>query len=347
MRYGIAFLVALLIFFLCAIFGGYAWWNWATAAAQPGVQPTTRITVKSGATVAGVGRDLEKKNLIRSARAFALVGKETVIHPGVYDFSPAETPAALLRHLAKSEFATERLTIPEGFTLRQIAQRLKAQSLITDENSFLTLTQTQGNTLHASFAPPANLEGFMFPDTYQIPLGSNSRQLAQLMLGAFDKHAVQPNAVAIKSSARSFPDVINVAAMIEREAEVDADRPLIASVIYNRLKKGMRLQIDATVQYARGQHVARLLYKDLEVDSPYNTYKIVGLPPGPICNPGLPSIEAALKPANTDYLFYVGGPGQAHRFSKTYAEHLKNIALVRAETAAAAKNKVLTSAGAR
>lgn len=342
------FVLALVALLIVAVGSAFWWWDWATGAARPrGGSAPTRITVKSGETVRGIGRELEAKAVIRSARAFALVGRDVTIHPGVYDFSPSEPPDAILRHLQKSEFATVRVTIPEGFTNRQIAARLKAQGLITDEAAFLNFLTTQGATLKASFPPPANLEGFLFPDTYKIPLGSTPTQIAQRMVGSFDKNAATPHIAALTASGQSLANAVNIAAMIEREAEIDADRPLIAGVLDNRLKKGMKLQIDATVQYARGKHVERLLYKDLEVDSPYNTYKYAGLPPGPICNPGLPSIQAALAPAKTDYLFYVGRPGQAHRFAKTYAEHLKNIAIVRRENAAAKAAQEKTTADAR
>jgi UPF0755 protein len=117
--------------------------------------------------------------------------------------------------------------------------------------------------------------------------------------------------------------------MIEREAEVEPDRAMIAGVIYNRLSRHMRLEIDATVQYARGQHKERLLFKDLEIDSPYNTYKVTGLPPGPICCPGLPSLEAAIHPETHDYLFYVARLDGSHVFSRTFAEHRRNIAQIR------------------
>ena len=338
MRFVVVFFIALLV-----IIGiPFAWWRWATEAVQPQSSAPTRIMVKPGATVTSIGRELETKSLIRSARAFSLLGRDTVIHPGVYDFSPAEPPREILRHLEKSEFATVKVTVPEGFTNRQIAERLKSKGLITDDRAFLKMAMTQGASLKASFPLPTNLEGYLFPDTYQFPLGASPQKILQIMVDSFEKNAARPCIAMISPGGHSLSEAVNVAAMIEREAEVDADRPLIASVIYNRLKKKMKLQIDATVQYARGQHVERLLYRDLEVDSPYNTYKYAGLPLGPICNPGLPSIQAALKPAKSDYLYYVGRPGQSHRFGKTYEEHLKNIAIVRRENAAAR-----TSAGIR
>jgi len=149
------------------------------------------------------------------------------------------------------------------------------------------------------------------------------------MLDNFDRVFVSPNRDEIARSGRTLADLVTVAAMVEREAEVQQDRPLIAGVIYNRLQKGMRLQIDATVQYALPEHKARLLFKDLETDSPYNTYKNAGLPVGAICCPGKPSLEAALRPASHSFLFYVARPDGSHVFGKTFAEHNRNIAEVR------------------
>ena len=144
----------------------------------------------------------------------------------------------------------------------------------------------------------------MFPDTYRFPVGADNEAVAQRMVENFDQRFAQTFETQITQSGRSVADLANVGAMVEKEAETDGDRAPIAGVIYNRLKKNMRLQIDATVQYAQGFHKTRLMYSDLTVNSAYNTYKNAGLPPGPICNPGLPSLRAALEPAHSDYLFY-------------------------------------------
>lgn len=322
----------LLVIVVCAtVLATSLWWRWASRAAQTGLPQPRRVTIHTGDSVAAVGRMLEENGTVRSWRAFWWLGRGTAIRPGVYDASPTETPRGLLRRFAQGDVATVKVTFPEGFTLAQIAKRLQNNRLVLDENAFLEMVTTQGNTFHASFTPPANLEGFLFPDTYKFPIGSDDKAIAQRMLDNFDKRVAVRLASNVKASGRTLPDVLNVAAMIEREAEVDEDRPKIASVIYNRLQKNMRLQIDATVQYARGQHKNRLMYSDLTVDSPYNTYRVAGLPPGPICNPGLPSIEAALHPAQTDYLFYVGRPKQAHLFSKTFGDHQKNIARLKTQ----------------
>jgi UPF0755 protein len=327
LRRFVAFLIVFIV--VVGVLGGAAWWRWASRAVGAAVREPVRVTVPPGATIQSVGQTLEGKGVIRSALAFAWIGRDYTVRPGVYDFSPAESPQSILRRLAKGDIATVRVTFPEGFKVDQVARRLKKEGLIADENAFLDLTMQQGNTFKGSFPTPQNLEGYLFPDTYQFPVGADERAIAQRMLDEFDRLVATGKADDIQKSGHTLAEIVNVAAMVEREAEVDADRPKIAGVIYNRLARGMKLQIDATVQYARGQHTSRLLYRDLEIDSPYNTYKVSGLPPGPICCPGLPSIEAAIHPEKSDYLFYVGRPKEAHLFARTYEEHLRNVAFVR------------------
>jgi UPF0755 protein len=220
------------------------------------------------------------------------------------------------------------VSVPEGFTVEQIAQRLGTKKL-ADPLDFVRAAVTDGTTYEFAdgFAPPRNLEGYLYPLTYTIVRGSTPRQIVQQMLGEFDRHIVSRH-----PEIRDWRQIVIVASLIEREAKIDSDRPKIASVYYNRLRVGMPLQCDATVQYALPQHKARLMYSDLRVDSPYNTYLHRGLPPGPICNPGHLSIEAAIKPAVTDYLFYVAGPGGAHIFSHTLAEQDRAIAEVRGKS---------------
>ena len=324
-----ASLVVLLLLSFIGAFGLYLWWHWATRAVG-GPRRIVRVQIARGAAVHTVAAELERDGLIRSAFLFAWRARGATLRPGYYDLQPTEPPRDILRRLERGDIATIRVTFPEGFTTRQIAHRLAEKGVVANEQAFLTLVTTQGNTLHASFAPPANLEGYLFPDTYRFPVGSTDTETAQQMLGEFDHLVVQSHADDIRASGRSLHDILTVASLVEGEAETDADRPRIAGVIYNRLARQMRLEIDATVQYAQGFHKSRLLYRDLAVDSPYNTYKISGLPPGPICSPGLPSIEAALHPEASEYLFYVAGPdGKSHIFSRTLAEHNANVARMR------------------
>ena len=287
-----------------------------------------RITVPKGATPSELARELEAKALIRSARTFAWRARGAVIQPGVYDLSPRESPARILERLVRGDVATVKVTFPEGWTLAQMAERLDERGLV-EEDAFLLLVTRQGDTLRASFRVPAHLEGYLFPDTYAFPVGVDARAIAQQMLSNFERRVAQGRADEIKRSGRPLSEIVTIASLIEREAAAAKDRPLIAGVIYNRLERGMPLQIDATVQYARGAHKARLLYRDLLVDSPYNTYKISGLPPGPIASPGMASIEAALAPAESEYLYYVARADGSHVFGRTLAEHNHNIAVVR------------------
>lgn len=324
-----AALVGVFLLAVAALLGGVLWWRWANGPAG-GEARMVRVTVPRGATARAVGADLERRGLIRSAFVFNYDAHGRTLKPGVYDFKPSESPREMLRRLERGDVATVRVTLPEGFTLRRIAHRLAQHGIVADEQAFLTLVTTQGNTLHASFTPPADLEGYLFPDTYRFPVGATDTQVAQQMLSEFDKLVATGEQDDIRASGRTLHDIVTVASLVEGEAETDADRPRIAGVIYNRLARNMRLEIDATVQYAQGFHKNRLLYRDLAVDSPYNTYKISGLPPGPICCPGLPSLKAALHPTASDFLYYVAGPdGKAHLFARTLAEHNANVARMR------------------
>lgn len=329
-RFPVALTVAIVLAFLMlgGAVGSQLYLRWAKSPVASTGKPV-RVQVPTGASVETVARDLENKRLIRSAKVFALAAKGATIAPGTYDFSPTESPAQIVSRLQKGDVVTVRVTFPEGFRLTQIAKRL-AKNGLCDETKFLELVTQRGDTLKASFPLPKKLEGYLFPDTYRFPMGSTETQIAQRMLDNFDRVFAAPNRAEIVRSGRSLENIVTVAAMVEREAEVPQDRPLIAGVIYNRLRKGMRLQIDATVQYALPEHKTRLLFKDLEIASPYNTYKNVGLPVGAICCPGKPSLEAALRPASHAFLFYVAHPDGSHVFGKTFAEHGRNVAAVRA-----------------
>lgn len=219
-----------------------------------------------------------------------------------------------------------KVTFPEGFTIEKMAARLVDKKVIPDDRAFLKLAKTQGKSFKASFPLPANLEGYLFPDTYSFAPDTDEKKIIQLLLNTFDKKV----ASKITESGKPVKETMIKASLVEREAEVEEDRAKIAGVIENRLQKNMRLQIDATVQYALPEHKPRLLFADLKYKSPYNTYLVKGLPPGPICNPGVPSVEAALAPEKSNYLFYVASKdGKKHLFANTFEEHQKNIKSVR------------------
>lgn len=297
--------------------------------------PSVLVDIPPGKNARQIGQILARKHLIRSSLSFVFAsrmgGLSGQMHAGHYELSPAMPPRQIAALMALGETAQGIVTVPEGFTVRKIARRL-AEHHLADEMQFLDLAQTKGRTFHVrQWTPPdGNLEGYLFPDTYSVPKGASSREIIQMMLENFDRRVAMPDRVQTDKFPGGLAAVITLASLIEREAEVNADRPLIAAVYRNRLSIGMRLQCDATVQYALPEHKVRLHYSDYRVDSPYNTYLHAGLPPTPIASPGLPSIEAALHPAAVGYLFYVAGPGGRHIFTRTLGEHEQAVARARA-----------------
>jgi len=228
------------------------------------------------------------------------------------------------------------VTIPEGFTIAQIAQRL-AQVGLDEEQRLRTAATAPAIEKALQLELPDGLrsaEGYLFPETYNFALGTTADQVVARMVEEFETRFVKGPWQAVPAEARwgSLHEVVTLASLVEEEAQIESERPLIAGVLRNRLQRGMRLECDATVLYALGEHRARLTRKDLQVDSPYNTYRHTGLPPGPIYNPGLACLQAALTPAQTEYLFYAARGDAGHISSRTYEQHLAAIGTVRGET---------------
>ena len=283
-----------------------------------------QIQVKAGDSRHKVGETLDSKGLIRSAFLFEkLVARRGSYKPGTYRFRTSERPLRIHERLVRGDFERIRVTIPEGFTLALIAKRLVRLGVINAEEDFLEPAEQQASDFVGGLPDGATLEGYIYPDTYSIPLGFDANAIIELMHSRQSKLLADLN---IPADSVKRHRLLTIASMIEREAVTDRDRPLVASVIENRLKKKMRLEIDATVQYALGKHVNRVMFRHLKVDSPYNTYRKRGLPPGPISNPGRKAIIAAANPATTPYYFYVlGSDRRNHVFTSTYADHLTAI----------------------
>ena len=275
---------------------------------------------------------LEKKGLIRNSFVFNLyaiyTGMDTRIQPGEYELNTAMSAKEILKKLVSGEIIYYSFTIPEGYTVEQIAEILEKEGR-SDKERFLELCK-QGDFDFDFLVKDTDmkyvLEGYLFPDTYKIAGHTTEEEIIEMMLKRFElEMEVLDFEQKAKELGLSVHQAVTIASMIEREALVDSDRPIISSVIHNRLKINMPLQIDATVLYALGEHKEVVLYKDLEVESPYNTYKVNSLPPGPIASPGTASLHAAVNPAKTDFLYYVLKPDGSHAFSRTYSEHLANV----------------------
>ncbi len=308
---------------------------WLIVALMAPVGGTRKVIVQihKGASAGSVSHMLADKRLIRSAFAFQLLarisGKSGMLKPGAYDLSPSMSPGSILNRIAGGEVSARWITIPEGFTVRQVAERLSAEGY-GNADQLLNETLYNGKVFRTNFYHPEDsLEGYLFPDSYLLPVGASGEAAINEMLICFQRKVAEDLAPDIRKSGMSLHEVITLASLIEREARVPGDRPLVSAVLHNRLRQNMRLQCDATVLYALGQHKKRVLYRDLEVKSPYNTYLNTGLPPGPIANPGLDSIKAALHPARVDYLFYVAKSDGSHIFSRTMQEHERAIQLAR------------------
>jgi cell division protein YceG involved in septum cleavage len=241
-----------------------------------------------------------------------VVGAAAVIH----HFTAGSSSQA---PVSQATAGVKKITIPEGYDRRAIADVAKKDGISGDYMKASESFKGFDPSKYGAQSPPS-LEGFLFPATYDLPRHPNVDDLIGRQLDAFNQYMGQVNLKYAKSKNLTPYDVLTIASMIEREAVVDKDRKLIAAVIYNRLSDGMPLQIDATIRFAENNWTQPLTESDLHIDSPYNTYDNTGLPPTPIGNPGLASIEAAAKPANVNYLYYVAKPdGCGHFFTASYS----------------------------
>lgn len=294
---------------------------------------TVRVVIPPGSTFRVAADSLERAGVIRSKGLFRLYasfgGHDRRIRAGTYLMSRGMSWGAVVRALTEGTGLLHTVTIPEGFAIADIAP-LVARSLGVQVESVQVAVRDSALRRRLD-VPTATLEGYLFPDTYSFPDGTTGRAAVETMVKRFEQVWQPEWADRLQSLAMSRHDVLTLASIVEKEARLAPERPVIAAVYLNRLRVGMRLQADPTVQYALGTHVARLLYKDLDVESPYNTYKYKGLPPGPIASPGRASIVAALNPAAVPYRFFVAHPDGHHEFHVDYASHERAVAAVRRE----------------
>lgn len=298
-----------------------------------------RVVIPAGATFRVAADSLARRGVIHFPRAFrayaSLLKRDRSIRAGTYEFRSAQGWNEILDMLAAGRGLVHTFTIPEGYSLSAIAPII-AKSLEVPIESVEVAVRDTG-LRHRLDIPTPTLEGYLFPDTYTFAPGASAREAVETMVERFEA-IWQPSWDSVaRAMAFTRNDVMALAAIIEKEARLPEERPVISAVYHNRLKIGMRLQADPTVQYALGRHVERVLFKDLEIDSRYNTYRYAGLPPGPIASPGAASIEAALFPANVPYLYFVAHPDGHHEFRRTFKEHTEAIRQVRSGRPGSAK----------
>lgn len=276
-----------------------------------GWDKTVRFEVRKGTSAREISRGLREQGLVRhpwSFLAWAKLYGHKAIRPGIYELSPHQSGLSIYRQFLQGP-ARVRVTFPEGWTAGQMA----------------SLLETRGVTFGAPFLAVVHREkreGFLFPDTYFFEQGLSAEGVIARLVARFHEKVPKDFKEQAMAMKLSYGQLVTLASIVEREARVESERPLIAGVFYNRLRRHWYLESCATVEYALGGWKPRLTYKDLLVESPYNTYRHAGLPPGPICNPGAAALEAAAHPAKTDMMFFVADGSGTHRFSRYYKEHL-------------------------
>jgi UPF0755 protein len=322
-------------FFLLVALGaaGAAWFVFLPAG--PGNE--TFVEIVPGSSSSQIATQLEQAGVIRSRYGFDLVRiwKRGWLKAGEYRFDHSAPVTEVYARIARGDVFTLPVTIPEGATRFDIAARIAQAGFVNaGKEDFLTITVTE-TPLIADLDPQArSLEGYLFPDTYRFPRKVTPVQIITAMVRRFRTVASEIG-LTPASSSRNLHEVVTLASLVERETAVNAERPLVASVLTNRLAKNMPLMTDPAVIYGlqvEGKWRGTIYQSDLSYDTPYNTYRHPGLPPGPIANPGLPSLRAALNPAVTSYLYFVAAgadPQGKSRFASTLDEHNKNVASYR------------------
>jgi UPF0755 protein len=314
-----------------SLLAGGAAWVWRELQppppATPGAAGRVEVEIPRGADMGEIARLLEEKGVIRDATVFRWLaraqGKAARVQAGRYDLPRDRGGPELLDLLVEGRTHLAKIVVPEGLTAEDAAEAVARQARFSAAD-YLALARD--STLADSLGVPGpTLEGYLFPETYFVDPDISAREFVKLQARTF--HDVFDVDIAGQQRASGFSprEIVTLASIIEAEARRAEERPVIASVYRNRLARGMLLEADPTVQYALGGHRDRILYRDLEVDSPYNTYRNPGLPPGPIGSPGRASLEAAVRPDSTPYLyfFWIGDSLGTHTFSETYGEHLR------------------------
>ncbi len=295
----------------------------ATNLSGPSAGPPTIVFIKPKTGVQDIARTLQEAGIIQSRWTFLALayiqGSLTRLQAGEYEFNRGVSILEILRKLEAGRVVTHQMTIPEGFTAQDIARLLAGENLV-DADRFLALVKDPAFAESVGI-PASGLEGYLFPDTYRLTRGMGEEEILRLMVGRFKQAIpadIDAQAARLGLTAHA---IITLASLIEKEAKLNAERPIVAGVFYNRLRRKMPLQSDPTAVYGDHDPRHKITPLDLRRQTPYNTYLNAGLPPGPIDNPGLASIEAALNPARVNFLYFVAKNDGTHSFSQTLEQH--------------------------
>ncbi len=284
------------------------------------------VDIPQGAGLFEIARHLEQHGVIRKSEFFyfpvLLRANQRKLKYGEYQFFPGTTPYSVYSKLLRGEVRSRKVTFPEGITLLQMSEILESAE-ITSSGDFLKFALDAEYASTELGVDVPSLEGFLFPDTYFFVRNSSAKTVIKSMFARFKEVY---STLDISDTELGIKDIVTIASLIEKETAYFLERPIVSSVIRNRLKRGMRLEFDPTVIYALGEKFSgNLKKKDMRFHSPYNTYLVFGLPPGPIAAPGFESLYAAVNPADTNYFYFVSTGDGHHVFSKTYREHKKAV----------------------
>ncbi len=317
---------AMVLGLLLLVFGGLLT---CLGQLQPAGQASQVVVLEiaEGESFSEVAQRLRAHRMIKSVWAFVWMGRlrglDRKIIPGEYEFHGGMSPVRILRKLSRGEVRHYTVTIPEGFSAKQIADALHEKQL-ADRAEYLRFTRDPA-LIHRLGLSVNDLEGYLFPDTYLLTRHMRPEVIIQTMVSRFWQIVTEDDRARAKALGFSLHQVVTLASVIEKEAARSDERALISGVFHNRLRHNIPLQSDPTVIYVLHEFDGDLRKKDLAIDSPYNTYRVPGLPPGPIANPGKASIHAALYPASTEYLYFVSRNDGSHEFSATLADHQRAV----------------------
>lgn len=285
------------------------------------------VEIERGRSFNAVIRDLEDKDIVDDRLRWTLIarytGHDETMRYGEYRIRPGMTPMDIMNRFSRGKVVLHRVTLPEGFTMENIAARLEAAGLC-DRDTFMRLA-TDEPFVESLGIPAATVEGYLFPDTYFFEKNPSEKAVIRAMVERFHETFRGEWEARAAQLGFSIHDVVTLAAIIEKETALDRERAIVSSVFHNRLARNMRLESDPTVVYGLEDFDGRIRTRHLRENTPYNTYVHRGLPPGPIASPGFASLHAALYPAETDYLFFVAKSGREHHFSETYEEHRRAV----------------------
>ncbi len=321
-------IIYLVIFCFLVFFCGYIIWQ-----IQPPSQEKKSVTfiINEGEGINEIGNKLKTKGLVKNSFFFALssyfTGAWTKFQAGEYDLSPDMNHFLIIKTFLNGPKPQEKtITILEGWTNNDIALYLENQNVVKKEDFLKALQEIDTSSYDFLKDKPqtAGLEGYLFPDTYRIYAKSSPKTIISKMLQNFQNKFNEEKIKAVNEQKRTIFEVVTLASLIEKEAKDKEDRRIVSGIFQKRLEMGMSLESCATINYLLEKPKEKLTNEDLKIDSPYNTYLYPGLPPGPINNPGLESIEAAIWPIKTDYLYFLAGPEGKNVYAKTFEEHQKN-----------------------